>query len=148
MTTVEAERAGSGGWHPARWVVPFFAVAAVLLLPWIVVLAALLPANHAAPHWDITWVGFDAGLSLLLISVAYAAWKRSAWLQGAATAAATLLLVDAWFDVTTSASRVELITAVVAAALVEVPLATLCLLLARDTERVLATRWMGRTPRN
>jgi hypothetical protein len=141
MATIEAERPGPGGWHPAPWVVPFFALAALLLLPWIVVLAALLPANHAAPHWDITWVGFDAGLSLLLVSVAYAAWKRSAWLQGAATAAAALLLVDAWFDVTTSATHVELVLALTEAVLIELPLAVLCLLLARDTERVLALRW-------
>ena len=109
-------------------------------MPWLVVLAAMLPSNHASRHWDITWVGFDAGLSLLLVSVAYAAWKRSAWLEGAATAAAALLLVDAWFDVTTSATQVELVMALAEAMLVELPLAAICLLLARDTERVLARR--------
>jgi hypothetical protein len=146
MATIEAEEPLPGGWRPARWVVPLFGGTAVLLLPWIVVLATLLPAQHAAPHWDITWVGFDTGLSGLLISVAYAAWRRSPWLEGAATAAAALLAVDAWFDVTTSASRPELVTALAEAVLVELPLAVLCFRLARDTERVLAVRWHRRTP--
>src|SRR5262249_23613356 len=63
MATIEAPNTG-GGWRPARWVVPFFAVLATLLLPWIVLLGVWLPAHHASAHWDITWVGFDAGLSL------------------------------------------------------------------------------------
>src|SRR5262249_59454139 len=95
MTTIEDPRIG-GGWRRARWVGPFFAVLAILLLPWIVVLAARLPAHHASAHWDITWVGFDAVLSLLLISVAFAAWRRSPWLEGASTAAAAVLFADAW----------------------------------------------------
>jgi hypothetical protein len=139
MTTIEAASAG-GGWRPARWVGPFFAVLAILLLPWIVLLAAWLPAHHASAHWDITWVGFDAVLSLLLISVAFAGWRRSPWLEGAATAAAAVLFADAWFDVTTSSSRVELFASTAEALLVELPLAVLCLLLARDAERVLARR--------
>jgi hypothetical protein len=68
-----------------------------------------------------------------------AAW-RSPWLEGAATAAATLLFVDAWFDILTSSSRPELLVAIVEAALVELPLAVLCLLIARSAERRLARR--------
>jgi hypothetical protein len=75
---------------------------------------------------------------LLLVGVAAAAWRRSPWLEGAATAAATLLLVDAWFDVLTASSRSELAIAIVEAAVVELPIAVLCLLLARSVERRLA----------
>ena len=122
-------------WHPPRWVVPLFVLAALLLVPWVVLLVAALPSAHRAAHWDIAWAGFDFWLALLLLTVAAAAWRHSPWLEGAATATATLLFVDAWFDVLTSSTRAELIVAVTEAAFVELPLAVLCLLLARNIER-------------
>src|SRR6059036_3492186 len=125
------------GWRPPRWVVPLFGLAALLLVPWVVLLVFALPSEHRAAHWDIAWAGFDVALALLLLMVAVAARRRSPWLEGAATATATLLVVDAWFDVLTSSTRAELVLAVLEAALVELPLAALCLLLARDAERML-----------
>ena len=74
-------------------------------------------------------------MALLLLAVALAAWRRSPWLEGAATATATLLFVDAWFDVLTSSSRTQLAVAILSAVLMELPLAVLCLVLARDAER-------------
>jgi hypothetical protein len=126
------------GWRPARWVVPLFALAGLVLVPWILVLVRTLPSTHASAHWDIAWAGFDVALALLLFGVAVAAWRRSSWLEGAATAAAALLFVDAWFDILTSSSGMELGVSIGEAALVEVPLAVICLLLARDAERVLS----------
>ena len=131
-------RASADGWQPARWVVPLFGLGALLLVPWVVLLVFALPSTHQAAHWDIAWAGFDVGLALVLSGVALAAWRRSPWLEGAATAAATLLFVDAWFDVLTSSTRPELIVALVEAVFVELPLAVLCLLLARNAERRLA----------
>ena len=122
-------------WHPPRWVVPLFGLAALLLVPWVILLVAALPSAHRAAHWDIAWAGFDVGLALLLLTVAVVAWRRSPWLEGAATATATLLLVDAWFDILTASTGTELVVAVTEAAFVELPLAVLCLRLARDTER-------------
>ncbi|MDP9284489.1 MAG: hypothetical protein M3P41_06000 [Actinomycetota bacterium] len=122
-------------WRPPRWAAPLFAVAALLLIPWVVVLARMLPSAHRSAHWDIAWTGFDIVLALLLLAVALAAWHSSAWLPATATAAATLLFVDAWFDVLTASTRTEVLVATTEAVLVEVPLALLCLLLARDTER-------------
>ena len=101
MATIETDQTDFLSRMTARWVAPFFAAAALVLVPWIVVLATRLPATHAAPHWNLTWAGFDVALTLLLIPVAAAAWRHSPWLEGAATAAAALLLADAWFDVTT-----------------------------------------------
>jgi hypothetical protein len=138
MTSIRLDTStAGGGWRPAAWVVPLFALAGIVLVPWIVFLVRSLPSTHAAAHWDIAWAGFDVGLALLLLGVAVAAWRRSPWLEGAATAAAALLVVDAWFDILTSSSRVDLGVAVAEALLVELPLAALCLLLARDAERVL-----------
>jgi hypothetical protein len=134
-----------GGWRPPRWVVPFFGLAALLLVPWVVLLVFALPSAHRAAHWDIAWAGFDVGLALLLLAVAVAAWRRSAWLEGAATATATLLFVDAWFDVLTSSTQAELVVSIVEAAFVELPLAVLCLLLARDAERRLQVPPLSRS---
>jgi hypothetical protein len=123
------------GWRPPTWVVPLFGLAALLLVPWVVLLAFELPSAHRSAHWDIAWAGFDVALASLLLAVAVAAWRRSPWLEGAATAAATLLFVDAWFDVLTSSTKAEFVLSIVEAALVELPLALLCLRLARDVER-------------
>jgi hypothetical protein len=120
-------------------VVPFFGLAAVVLVPWIILLLIALPSAHRSAHWDIAWAGFDGVLALLLLAVAIAAWRRSPWLEGAATATATLLFVDAWFDVLTSSTRAELVASVTEALLVELPLAVLCVLLARGVVRRLAT---------
>jgi hypothetical protein len=123
------------GWRPPNWVVPLFGLAALLLVPWVVLLAFELPSAHRSAHWDIAWAGFDVALASLLLAVAVAAWRRSPWLEGAATAAATLLFVDAWFDVLTSSTKAEFVLSIVEAVLVELPLAVLCLRLARDVER-------------
>jgi len=123
-----------GGWRPPRWVVPLFALAALFLVPWVLILVHVLPSKHRAAHWDIAWAGFDLALALLLLSVAVAAWRRSPWLEGAATAAATLLFVDAWFDVLTSSTRTDRFVALGEAVFVELPLAVVCLLLARGAE--------------
>ena len=132
MTTLELDRqTRPGRWRPAIWVVPLFAVAGIVLVPWTVFLVQSLPSTHAAAHWDIAWAGFDVGLALLLLGVAVSAWRRS-------TAAAALLVVDAWFDILTSSTRLELAVAIAEAVLVELPLAALCYLLARDAERVLS----------
>lgn len=120
------------------WIGVVFAAAALILVPWVVFLVRDLPSDHRSAHWDVAWGGFDIALALLLVGVAVAAWRRSPWLEGAATAAATLLFVDAWFDILTSSTRSELIVAIVEAAVVELPVAVFCVLLARSVERKLA----------
>jgi hypothetical protein len=120
------------------WVGVLFAAAALILVPWVVFLVHALPSDHRSAHWDVAWGGFDTALALLLAGVAVAALRRSPWLEGVATAAATLLFVDAWFDILTASSRSELATAIVEAAVVELPIAIFCLLLARSVERRLA----------
>ena len=132
---MESSAAPGIAWHPRRWVVLLFSLGALVLLPWVVVLVFELPSAHRAAHWDIAWAGFDVGLALVLGAVAVTALRRSPWFEGAATAAATLLFVDAWFDVLTASSGAELALAIGEAVLVELPLAVICLLLARDAER-------------
>jgi hypothetical protein len=112
-----------------------FAIAALVLVPWVVFLVRMLPSDHPSAHWDVAWGGFDIALALLLLGVAVAAWRRSPWLEGVATAAASLLFADAWFDVLTSSTHAELVTAIIEAATVELPLAAVCLLLARAAKQ-------------
>lgn len=119
----------------SRLVGLLFGLSGLVLLPWIVVLVFVLPSTHRSAHWDVAWAGFDVLLALVLLVVAITAWRRSPWLEGAATAAATLLFVDAWFDVLTSSTRTELVAALVEAVFVELPLAVVCLVLARRAER-------------
>jgi len=126
-----------------RWVAGLCLLAAVLLVPWVVLLLLVLPSSHRAAHWDVAWAGFDIVLAVLLVTVAVTYWRRSTWLEGAATAAATLMLADIWFDLITSSTRTELVVAAVEAVFVELPLAALCLLLARSAQARLATRRAG-----
>jgi hypothetical protein len=122
------------------WVVPLFVLGALVLLPTIVLLVVVLPSTHQSEHWDVAWSGFDVMLALVLLAVAVTAWRGSAWLEAAAAAAATLLVIDAWFDVLTASSRSELIVALLEAFFVELPLALLCLWLTRGAERLWSTR--------
>lgn len=122
-----------------HWVVVLVGGIAVVLIPWAIVLGEILPSRHAVRHWDLAWTGFDLVLGAGLLATAIAAHRGSAWLQRIATAAGTLLVCDAWFDVLTASSRTEQIVAIVEAALAEVPLAVLCLVIAVDPE--LLARW-------
>jgi hypothetical protein len=107
------------------------AVAAVLLIPWTAWLAVRLPSRHVSAHWDIAWVGFDVLLTAALAATGIALWKRSSIAPFAATAAATLLVMDAWFDIFTARSGDELDWAIIVAAFVEIPLAVVCFWLIR-----------------
>src|ERR1035437_1816018 len=89
-----------------------YLIVATGLLPWIVYLALSLPKRNLEHHYRGTWVGFDTLLVLALAGAAYLAFRMDPRVQFPATTAATLLVVDAWFDVTTSDSRSNLVTAV------------------------------------
>ncbi len=114
----------------ARWVAPLYLLLAVCLLPWIVYVAWSLPSRSTSSSWDVAWAGFDAGLFAALAATGWAAWRHAWWVQAAAIATATLLVVDVWFDVVT-ASGGALAVAVMEAVLVELPLAVLSLHIAR-----------------
>lgn len=117
----------------------FYVVAAVLLVPWVVYLAAVLPSRQLSAHYDLAWVGFDAVLavSLLVTGVLVVRHSPSVVLPAAGTAA--LLFTDAWFDVVTASHNGQRVVALVLAVVVEVPLAVLSLAVAvRVLRRVTA----------
>ncbi|MEV7155539.1 hypothetical protein AB0N77_13160 [Streptomyces misionensis] len=96
------------------------------LLPWLYVLATGLPATATAAHWPLAWVGLDALEVLGLIATGLLAARGDRRHALPATATATLLVVDDWFDTTTAAPGGNFATAVAMALGAELPLAALC----------------------
>ncbi len=122
-----------------RWTGPLFCLFAVILLPWIGYIAVSLPARQLSPNYDVAWAGFDVLLLAGLVSIAYYALRRSRYLSTAATATATLLVVDAWFDVMTTPSR-DRLQSILLCVVVELPLAALCLWLSYHTHQLAERR--------
>jgi len=118
-----------------RWTGPLFALFSLILLPWTIYLAGSLPAEQVSTNYDAAWAGFDVLLMLTLASTAYFALRRSRYLAAAAAATATLLVVDAWFDVLTTPG-VQRIEAILLAAFVELPLAAVCIWLSWHTQQL------------
>jgi hypothetical protein len=118
-----------------RWVAPLFAIVGIGLVPWTIWIAYDLPQRHLDRHWDLAWGGFDAAMAGLLLATAFAAVRRSPWIQSTATAAATMLVCDAWFDMATASRGSEMAMAIATAVLLELPLAVICLWVARNVER-------------
>jgi hypothetical protein len=96
---------------------------AVVLLPWCLILAATLPPTYQANHWKVAWIGLDLAIAVAAGLTAFLLHRGDA--RGALTAVATgtLLLADAWFDVSTSGRGLDHNLALAEALLLEVPLA-------------------------
>ena len=122
-----------------RWAGPAFILFSVVLLPWTIYLSYTLPSHQVSADYDIAWVGFDIMLMLVLASTGYFALRRSRYLAPAAAAMATLLVVDAWFDVVTSPPDQRLLS-IVLALLIELPLAALCVWLSYHSEQLAEQR--------
>ena len=119
-----------------RWTAPVFLFFSVLLIPWIAWLAVSLPSSHTDHFYDVTWVGFDIGLLGAMATVMVLARRRSEYVEVAAITTCTMLVVDAWFDITTSTPGADRWEAIAAAAFVELPIAGLCGWLAANAEAV------------
>lgn len=109
---------------------------AIVLIPWTIYLGFTLPARQLSSHYDIAWVGFDIMLMVVLGVTGFFALRRSRYLLMGATVAATLLVVDAWFDVMTSPRGSELLQSLASAIFIELPLAAVCGWLAYHTEHL------------
>jgi hypothetical protein len=117
------------------WIAPAFLLCAAILLVWAAVLIFTLPRNYTANHWRVAWGGFDIGLGTAMIATAVAIIRRSPFAEVAAAVTGTLLICDAWFDVLTSRTSVELVQAGLEAILIELPLAALCFWMATNLAR-------------
>jgi hypothetical protein len=119
----------------ARRMAWLYTGAAVVLLPWIAYLAITLPRRDLDRHYRLAWVGFDCLLVFAIVRTAYMAFRIDPRVQFPATATATLLFVDAWFDITTSGSREAALEALLLALLVEIPAAIFSIHMARRVNR-------------
>ncbi|WP_406344626.1 hypothetical protein [Streptomyces sp. NBC_00648] len=104
--------------------------AGVSLVPWMVVLAQTLPQTVEVSNWPLAWIGLDAALAVGLAGTGVLLRRGDPRVSAAAAATGALLLMDAWFDVTTAAPGPEFATAVALAVLAELPLAAACAVLA------------------
>jgi hypothetical protein len=122
-----------------RWAGPAFGLFSLILLPWIAYLAYSLPSRQVSADYDVAWAGFDVVLLAALAGTGYFALRRSRYLATAAAAAATLLVVDAWFDVMTTLPGQRLEPVALAAG-VELPLAAVCVWLSLHTQQLAERR--------
>jgi len=110
---------------------------------WTLRLGADLPARYLVGHWDLAWVGFDLLLAVSIAATGMLTWRGSPARAGASCATAVLLVCDAWFDVSTAAVSTDLVSSVLSAVLVELPLAALAGVLAYRQLRSLAAPAVG-----
>jgi ABC transporter len=118
---------------PAEWrqlLVFMLTGGGLAMIPWLAVLANFLPKTTTVPHWNVVWVGLDALEAIGLLATGQLIARGDRRYAITATLTGTALLIDVWFDIVTSASRSELLTAIAMAAVLEAPLSGLCFFLA------------------
>jgi hypothetical protein len=98
-------------------------VCAFALVPWTIYLALSLPADYNTRHWAVAWTGFDVLELIALAATAYFSWRRRQALIGTSVVAATLLVCDAWFDVSLDLGTSGIWLSAASAVFVELPLA-------------------------
>ena len=108
----------------------FFAAAAAIV-PWTVYLAVTLPKHYSAHFYWLGWTGFDVALVVALVITGRALRRGDVAVHRYASVVATMLAVDAWFNVLNANTRADRLAAVAMAALVELPLAFVCWRIAR-----------------
>ncbi len=106
-----------------RVAVPAGSAAAAWLIPWSVHLARTLPPSAEADHWALAWTGLDVAEAAVAGSTAWLVARHDRRASLTAMVLASLLCVDAWFDICTAAPGHDRAVAVALAVLLEVPLA-------------------------
>jgi hypothetical protein len=107
-----------------------FIVCGVGMIPWLAFLAVSLPSATEVPHWSLAWVGLDSMEAVGLFTTGLLIRRGDPRRSLTAMATAVLLTVDAWFDITTSASGGARTEAIVMAAFAEIPMAVICTVIA------------------
>ncbi|MET7475126.1 hypothetical protein ABZT17_12300 [Streptomyces sp. NPDC005648] len=115
-----------------RWTLLLVGAAAVLLVPWMVVLGLTLPASTEVRNWSLAWIGLDVLMAAGCAATALLGLRGDPTVRLTASATAAVAVLDAWFDITTSASGAALVQAL-ACAVAEAGLAVACVMLAVGT---------------
>jgi hypothetical protein len=111
-----------------------FVGAAIILVGWMVFLAHTLHGQAVVSHWSTVWIGLDTMEALALATLGVLLVRHDHRARTAATVAATLFGMDAWFDVMLSRGG-DVAQALVLAVVFEIPLAAACSGIARQTAR-------------
>ncbi|MGW4564505.1 hypothetical protein ACWEN3_19510 [Streptomyces sp. NPDC004561] len=112
-----------------RWLLVLLGAAAVLLVPWMVVLAVTLPGSTTVGNWPLAWVGLDVLMATGCAATAALGLRGDGRARLTASATASVAVLDAWFDITTAPAGSALIMALACAA-AEGALAVACAYLA------------------
>ena len=89
-----------------------------------------MPSVTVAYNWNLAWLALDGLEALTALLTAVFLLRDSIYAALSAAAFSTSLCIDALFDVTTAAQGAPLVTAVLEAALVELPFAAIGVVLA------------------
>ncbi|MEU0007070.1 hypothetical protein ABZ079_23020 [Streptomyces sp. NPDC006314] len=120
-----------------KWILRALGAAAVLLVPWMVVLAVTLPGSTQVGNWRLAWIGLDALMAAGCATTALLGLRGDPRARLTASATASVAVLDAWFDITTAQAGGALVQALVCA-VAEGALAGACVALA------LAKGWAAR----
>jgi hypothetical protein len=93
------------------------------------------PKENLEHHYRLTWAGFDPIEVLAIYLTARMAFRLDARVVYPATVVATLLVADAWLDITTSATAQAATGALILALAVELPAAAFSLYVAHRVGR-------------
>jgi hypothetical protein len=127
------------GVHPLRQISPlhrrlgraFLVSACTVTVLWITTLLATLPDRYTTTDWRLAWIGFDTALLAVLAALTCFLWRLRQIAIMFMIVAATLLVCDAWFDVTLTWNGADHWASLATALGGEMPLATLLLVRAR-----------------
>ena len=119
-------------------------VCCVVLAAQIGVLAVTLPRYYRTGDWHGAWVGFDVALLVTFAITAWAAWRGRQVLIMCLLVLATLLLCDAWFDVSLDLHTSGFMVSLLSALLIEIPLAVIAIIGARRLLRLTIGRIRSR----
>lgn len=100
-----------------------FLICTIGLIPWTIFLATSLSPDYHTHHWRLAWTGFDGLLFIATATTSYLGWRRRQAVIGAAIVTATLLICDAWFDITLDLGTSAVWGSVASALFIELPLA-------------------------
>lgn len=140
-----------------RWMALIFFAICLGLIPQILHLSSSLSVVKVANHWRMVWVGLDIAEAAVFLLTAWFLIRGSILVAVTASMAATMLWLDAWFDVLTSVRQADIDAATNLAVFAEVPIGLFCIYVAlrpllalrqpRNQERARAA-WRDRRPRH
>jgi hypothetical protein len=108
----------------------------VILAVWIAILATTLHRHFVVRHWPVVWVGLDVAELAAFAVTAWAAWRQRQIVIVLMIITGTLLLCDAWFDLTLDYGSRAFTTSIISAAFAEIPLALILFAAARRLIRL------------